>query len=65
MKEPLKIYRVTFRVRVGHLPLVGEVNFETRKHKWEIDHEAIVQKYLDAAGGLCVFDAILDAEEIK
>lgn len=63
--EKTKIYRITFRVRVGHLPLIGEVHFKTKKNKWEIDHEAIIEKYLEAAGHAVVFDSIIDSEELK
>ena len=31
-----KIYRITYRAKVGSLALVGEVNFKTKKEKWDI-----------------------------
>ncbi len=65
MTDPTKIYRITFRVRVNHIPLVGEVHFKTKKAKWDIDHEAIIEAYLKAADHKVIFDCILDSEELK
>lgn len=65
MTQQTKIYRITFRVRVNHIPFIGEVHFKTSKAKWEIDHEAIIETYLKAANHKVVFDCILDSEELK
>lgn len=60
-----KIYRITYRAKVGILPLIGELHIKTKKEKWEIDHEAIVSQYLEANGKTAKFEQILLCEEIK
>lgn len=65
MTKPKRTFRITYRVRAGHLPLVGEVNITTSKERWEIDHEAVVTAYLSASDNRIVLDEIIDVEEIK
>lgn len=65
MKNETKIYRITYRARVGSLALIGEVNFKTKKEKWDIDHEKIVETFLKENGGIAEFDAIIDSTELK
>ncbi len=60
-----KIYRITYRARVGSLALVGEINFKTKKEKWDIDHEKIVATFLKQNGGVAEFDSIIDSKELK
>lgn len=64
-EKPLKIYRVTYRAKVGIMALVGQIDLKTRKEKWEIDHEKIIDAYLRVNKREAVFDEILMCEEIK
>lgn len=64
-EKPMKIYRVTYRAKVGSMPLVGSIDLKTRKERWEIDHEKIIETYLEANNRKAKFDEILWCEEIK
>jgi hypothetical protein len=65
MIDKTKIFRITFRVRVNQIPLIGEVHFKTQKEKWDIDHEAIIEAYLKAADHKVSLDCIIDSQELK
>lgn len=64
VEKPMKIYRVTYRAKVGALPFVSEIDIKTRKEKWEIDHETIIEKYLEANGRKAKFDEIIDCQDL-
>ena len=62
--KPLRLWRVTYRAKIGTLSVVGELNIKTRKEKWEIDFEAVVEKYLEANGRRAKFEEVIFDEEI-
>lgn len=60
-----KIYRITFRAKVGNIPVVGEIDIATKKEKWEINHEEVIAKrLLEEGGGYTSFNGIIDAHEV-
>lgn len=62
----VKIYRITFRAKIGTIPVAGDIDIQTKKEKWEIDHEAIVEKMiLEQGGGYSAYCGLIDCEQIS
>lgn len=59
-----RVWRVTYRAKIGALSVVGELHIKTKKERWEIDHEKVVSEYLKANGEKAVFDEIIFCEQI-
>ena len=62
---PLRRFLVTYRVKLGHLSLVGEMKVETRRAKWDIDAAKIVSAYIakmDEKHSVS-FDGVIDMNE--
>lgn len=62
--KKLRLWRVTYRAKIGALSVVGELNIKTKKEKWEIDFEKVVETYLEANGRKARFEEVIFDEEI-
>jgi hypothetical protein len=65
-QNTVKIYRITFCANIGSIPVAGDLDIQTKKETWEIDHEAIVEKMLkEQSGGYATLSRIVDSVRIK
>ena len=63
-EKKTKIYRVTYRVRNGSLPLIAEILIKTKKDQPEVDFTEAIKKYWEKNTMPMIFEEIIMIDKV-
>ena len=64
LKTKINVYRISYRLRNGNIPLIAEMLIKSRKEKSEIDFARVVKEYWIRNKQQMQFDAILVVDKV-